>query len=168
VITGLGVISPIGNTVVDFWKSLTQGVSGVDLVTRFDVSQLPTKVAGEVKNFEPTDWLDKKESRHMDRFAQFAVAAAKMALDDSGLNLDQIDKERAGTVIGCGIGGVTTFEEQKEVLIAKGPGRVSPFFVPMLISNMAAGHVSMICLSCKTDSSGLEISIWLTNTRPSA
>lgn len=143
VITGLGVISPVGNTVEDFWKSLTQGVSGIDFVSRFDVSELPTKVAGEVKNFEPTDWLDKKESRHMDRFAQFAVAAAKMAIADSGLDLESIDKERAGTVLGCGIGGVTTFEEQKEVLMAKGPGRVSPFFVPMLISNMAAGHVSI-------------------------
>lgn len=143
VITGMGVISPVGNTIGDFWNSLIQGQSGIDYVTRFDVSQMATKVAGEVKNFEPTDWLDKKESRHMDRFAQFAVAAAKMAIEDSGLDLDTIDKERAGTVIGCGIGGVTTFEEQKEVLIAKGPGRVSPFFVPMLISNMAAGHVSI-------------------------
>lgn len=143
VITGMGVISPVGNTVEDFWKSLTQGVSGIDFVTRFDVSDMPTKVAGEVKDFEPTNWLDKKESRHMDRFAQFAVAAAKMALDDSGLDLDQIDKKRAATVLGCGIGGVTTFEEQKEIMMAKGPGRVSPFFVPMLISNMAAGHVSI-------------------------
>lgn len=143
VITGMGVISPVGNTIGDFWNSLTQGESGIDYVTRFDVSQMATKVAGEVKNFEPTDWLDKKESRHMDRFAQFAVAAAKMAIEDSGLDLDSIDKERTGTVLGCGIGGVTTFEEQKEVLIAKGPGRVSPFFVPMLISNMAAGHVSI-------------------------
>lgn len=143
VITGLGVISPVGNTVEEFWKSLTQGVSGINFVTRFDVSQLPTRVAGEVGNFEPTDWLDKKESRHMDRFAQFAVAASKMAIADSGLDLESIDKDRAGTVIGCGIGGVTTFEEQKEVMMAKGPGRVSPFFVPMLISNMAAGHVSI-------------------------
>ncbi|MEA4900161.1 beta-ketoacyl-ACP synthase II [Desulfitobacterium sp.] len=143
VITGMGVISPVGNTVEDFWKSLTHGVSGIDFVTRFDVSDMPTKVAGEVKDFEPTNWLDKKESRHMDRFAQFAVVAAKMALDDSGLDLDQIDKKRAATVLGCGIGGVTTFEEQKEVMMAKGPGRVSPFFVPMLISNMAAGHVSI-------------------------
>ncbi|AHF07607.1 beta-ketoacyl-ACP synthase II [Desulfitobacterium metallireducens] len=143
VITGMGVISPVGNTIEDFWKSLSQGESGLDFVTRFDVSNMPTKVAGEVKDFEPTDWLDKKESRHMDRFAQFAVAAAKMAIRDSGLDLDEIDKERAGTILGCGIGGVTTFEEQKEVLMAKGPGRVSPFFVPMLISNMAAGHVSI-------------------------
>ncbi|HVJ47924.1 MAG TPA: beta-ketoacyl-ACP synthase II [Desulfitobacterium sp.] len=143
VVTGMGVLSPVGNTLEDFWNSLIHGESGLDFITRFDVSNLPTKVAGEVKNFEPTEWLDKKESRHMDRFAQFAVAAAKMAIEDAKLDLDKIDKERASTVVGCGIGGMTTFEEQKEVLMAKGPGRVSPFFVPMLISNMAAGHVSI-------------------------
>lgn len=143
VITGMGVISPVGNSVEDFWKSLINGESGIDFLTRFDVSDLSTKVAGEVKNFEPTEWLDKKESRRMDRFAQFAVAAGKMAIQDSGLDLESINKERAGAVIGCGIGGVTTFEEQKEVLMKKGSGRVSPFFVPMLISNMAAGHLSI-------------------------
>ncbi|WP_425807239.1 beta-ketoacyl-ACP synthase II [Desulfitobacterium sp. Sab5] len=143
VITGMGVISPVGNSLEDFWKSLINGESGIDFLTRFDVSDMPTKVAGEVKNFEPTEWLDKKESRHMDRFAQFAVAAGKMAIKDSELDLESINKERAGAVIGCGIGGVTTFEEQKEVLMKKGPGRVSPFFVPMLISNMAAGHLSI-------------------------
>ena len=143
VITGMGVISPVGSSLEEFWTHITQGKSGIGLATRFDVSSLSTKVAGEVRDFEPTDWLDKKESRRMDRFAQFAVAAAKMAVKDAGLNLEQIDRDRAGAVIGCGIGGVITFEEQKEVLIAKGPGRVSPFFVPMLISNMAAGHISI-------------------------
>lgn len=143
VITGMGVISPIGNTLEEFWNHLVKGQSGIDFVTRFDVSEMPTKVAGEVKNFEPTDWLDKKESRRMDRFVQLAVAAAKMAIVDAGLDMEKLDKERAGVVVGCGIGGVTTFEEQKEVLMAKGPSRVSPFFVPMLISNMAAGHISI-------------------------
>lgn len=143
VITGMGVVSPVGNNLDDFWQSIITGQSGIGLVTRFDVSDLPTKVAGEVKDFEPTQWIDKKESRRMDRFTQFAVAAAKMAITDAGIDLEQIDKERAAAVIGCGIGGVTTFEEQKEVLMNKGAGRVSPFFVPMLISNMAAGHISM-------------------------
>jgi 3-oxoacyl-[acyl-carrier-protein] synthase II len=143
VITGMGVISPVGSTLEDFWNHLVEGQSGIDFVTRFDVSEMPTKVAGEVKNFEPTDWMDKKESRRMDRFVQFAVAAAKMAIDDAGLDIESINKERASAIIGCGIGGVTTFEEQKEVLMAKGPSRVSPFFVPMLISNMAAGHISI-------------------------
>ena len=143
VITGMGVISPVGNHLDEFWNNLIEGKSGIGLLTRFDTTNLPTKVAGEVKNFEPTDWINKKESRHMDRFAQFAVAAAKMALQDSGLDLEKVDKERAGAVMGCGIGGVTTFEEQKEVLMSKGSGRVTPFFVPMLISNMAAGHLSI-------------------------
>ena len=143
VITGMGVFSPVGNTLEDFWTSLSEGKSGIDFVTRFDVSNMPTKVAGEIKNFEPTDWLEKKESRRMDRFVQLAMAAAKKAIVDSGLDLETIEKERASAVIGCGIGGVTTFEEQKEVMMAKGPGRVSPFFVPMLIGNMAAGHISI-------------------------
>lgn len=143
VITGLGVISPVGNNLDEFWNNLIEGKSGIGLLTRFDTTDLPTKVAAEVKNFEPTDWINKKESRHMDRFAQFALAAAKMALQDSGLDLEKVDKERAGTVMGCGIGGVTTFEEQKEVLMSKGSGRVTPFFVPMLIGNMAAAHLSI-------------------------
>ncbi|HBP66163.1 MAG TPA: beta-ketoacyl-[acyl-carrier-protein] synthase II [Desulfosporosinus sp.] len=143
VITGMGVVSPVGNQLDKFWNSLIEGKSGIGLLTRFDTTNLPTKVAAEVKDFEPTDWVNKKESRHMDRFAQFAMAAAKMALQDSGLDLETLDKERAGVVIGCGIGGVTTFEEQKEVLMAKGSGRVTPFFVPMLISNMAAAHLSI-------------------------
>ena len=143
VITGMGVVSPVGNHLDEFWNNLIEGKSGIGLLTRFDTGDMPTKVAAEVKNFEPTDWINKKESRHMDRFAQFAMAAAKMAVQDSGLDLEKVDKERAGTVMGCGIGGVTTFEEQKEVLMSKGSGRITPFFVPMLISNMAAGHLSI-------------------------
>lgn len=143
VITGMGVISPVGNNLEEFWNNLIEGNSGIGPVTRFDTTDLPTKVAAEVKNFDPTEWINKKESRHMDRFAQFAVAAAKMAVQDSGLDLEKLDKERAGAVMGCGIGGVITFEEQKEVLMSKGSGRISPFFVPMLISNMAAGHLSI-------------------------
>ncbi|MDR3599201.1 MAG: beta-ketoacyl-ACP synthase II [Desulfosporosinus sp.] len=143
VITGMGVVSPVGNQLEEFWNNLIEGKSGIGLLTRFDTTGLPTKVAGEVKNFEPTEWINKKESRHMDRFSQFAVAAAKMALQDAGLDLEKVDKERAGAVMGCGIGGVITFEEQKEVLMSKGSGRITPFFVPMLISNMAAGHLSI-------------------------
>ncbi|TGE32768.1 beta-ketoacyl-ACP synthase II [Desulfosporosinus sp. Sb-LF] len=143
VITGMGVVTPVGNQIDEFWDNLMAGKSGIGLLTRFDTTDLSTKVAAEVKDFEPTDWIEKKESRHMDRFAQFAIAAAKMALKDSGLDLDKLNKERAGAVMGCGIGGVTTFEEQKEVLMKKGSSRISPFFVPMLISNMAAGHLSI-------------------------
>jgi len=143
VITGMGVISPVGNHLDEFWNNLLEGKSGIGLLTRFDTSDLPTKVAAEVKYFEPTEWINKKESRHMDRFAQFAIAAAKMAVQDSGLDFEKVDKERAGAVMGCGIGGVITFEEQKEILMSKGSGRITPFFVPMLISNMAAGHLSI-------------------------
>lgn len=143
VITGMGVISPVGNQLDEFWNNLLEGKSGIGPLTRFDTSDLPTKVAAEVKNFDPTEWMSKKESRHMDRFTQFAIAAAKLAVQDSGLDFEKVDKERAGAVIGCGIGGVITFEEQKEVLMKKGSGRITPFFVPMLISNMAAGHISI-------------------------
>lgn len=143
VITGMGVISPVGNQLEEFWSNLMEGKSGIGRLERFDTADLPTKVAAEVKDFEPTDWISKKESRHMDRFAQFALAAAKMAVQDAKLDLENEDKERIGTVIGCGIGGVTSFEDQKEVLMSKGSSRVSPFFVPMLIGNMAAGHISI-------------------------
>lgn len=143
-VTGMGVVSPVGTGLEAFWGSLVQGKTGIDKVTRFDVTEMPTKVAGEVKDFDPIQWMDKKESRHLDRFAQFAMAAAQMAMDDARWDRDKMDRERIATVIGCGIGGVSTFEEQKEVLMSKGPGRVSPFFVPMLIGNMAAGQLSIV------------------------
>jgi len=143
VITGMGVVSPVGINLEKFWHNLITGQSGIDFVTRFDVSEMPTKVAGEIKDFEPSLWLDRKESRHMDRFTQFAMAAAQMAVEDAGLDFEQIDKERAGCIVGTGVGGVSTLEQQKEVLMNRGPGRISPFFVPMMIANMAAGHISM-------------------------
>jgi 3-oxoacyl-[acyl-carrier-protein] synthase II len=143
VVTGLGVISPVGTGKDAFWQNLIAGKSGIGPVTRFDVSDMPTKIAGEINDFDPGLYMDKKEARRMDRFAQFALAAAKLAVTDSKLDLEQEDRDRIGVVVGCGIGGVITFEEQKETLISKGPGRVSPFFVPMLISNMGAGHISI-------------------------
>lgn len=144
VVTGMGVVSPLGNNLPEFWDNLLNGRSGIDFVTRFDVSSLPTKVAGEIKNFEPTKWIDKKEARRMDRFAQFAVAAAHMAVQNAGINFERVDRDRAAAIVGCGIGGAITWEEQKENLMTKGPNRISPFFVPMLISNMAAGYLSII------------------------
>ncbi|KAB2954442.1 beta-ketoacyl-ACP synthase II [Heliorestis acidaminivorans] len=143
VITGLGVVSPVGIGKDSFWNSLIAGESGTGPVTRFDASALPTQVAAEVKDFEPTRYLERKEARRMDRFAQFAVAASKMALEDGKIEQEKIDLERVGVILGCGIGGMETFEDQARVLFEKGPGRVSPFFVPMMISNMAAGHISM-------------------------
>ena len=143
VITGMGVISPIGIGKEVFFENLKEGKSGIDFINRFDASQLPTKIAAEVKDFEPTLYLNKKEARRMDRYAQFAVAASKMAIDDSGIALDRIDENRMGVCIGSGIGGIETFEKQYKIMIEKGPARISPFFIPMMISNIGAGQISM-------------------------
>ncbi|MFA5524774.1 MAG: beta-ketoacyl-ACP synthase II [Tissierellales bacterium] len=144
VITGLGIISPIGIGNTEFWDSLLCGKSGISQISRFDTEGFSTTIAGEVKNFEAEKYIDKKESKKMDRFTQFAVAASKLAIEDSGIDLDEINKERMGVIIGSGIGGLETFEEQHNRLIEKGPKRVSPFFIPMMIGNMAAGQISII------------------------
>lgn len=143
VITGIGAITPIGNNIDDLWNSLINGKSGIDRISRFDVSAYPTKLAAEVKDFEPTEYIDKKEAKRMDRFTQFALASAKMALADSGLDLASEDLDRIGVVYGSGIGGIETLENQQNILREKGPGRVSPFFVPMMIADMAAGLISI-------------------------
>ena len=143
VITGLGAITPVGNTAADFWQALLAGKSGIGPITRFDAAEYDAKIAGEVKGFEPTAFIDKKEARRMDRFTQFAIAAAKMALDDSGIDLEKTDKSRIGSFVGSGIGGMDTLHEQYKNLFEKGPNRVSPFFIPMMIANMAAGQVSI-------------------------
>ncbi|MBN2908266.1 beta-ketoacyl-ACP synthase II [Polycladomyces sp. WAk] len=144
VISGLGVISPIGNDLSTFWNNLIAGKSGVGPVTQFDASDFPTRIAAEVKNFDPLDYMDRKEARRMDRFVQFAVAAARQALEHAGLDMNQVDVNRVGVYIGSGIGGLATWEEQYQVLLNRGPNRVSPFFIPMMISNMAAGQVSIL------------------------
>ncbi|AIS52557.1 3-oxoacyl-[acyl-carrier-protein] synthase 2 [Thermoanaerobacter kivui] len=143
VITGVGVISPLGNTIEEFWSSLINGKSGIDVVRKFDVSEFPTKVAAEVKDFDPTLYIDKKEAKRMDRFIQFAVASAKLALEDSQIDLSRSDLNRFGVIYGTGIGGIETFENQMKVMYEKGPGRVSPFFIPMMIANMAAGQIAI-------------------------
>ncbi|MBE3592708.1 MAG: beta-ketoacyl-ACP synthase II [Thermoanaerobacter sp.] len=143
VVTGVGVITPLGNTVEKFWKSLINGESGIDTVTKFDVSEFPTKVAAEVKDFEPTLYIDKKEARRMDRFIQFAVASAKLALEDSQIDISKVDLNRFGVIYGTGIGGIETFENQMKIMYEKGPGKVSPFFIPMMIANMAAGQIAI-------------------------
>ncbi|MBE0069790.1 beta-ketoacyl-ACP synthase II [Thermoanaerobacterium thermosaccharolyticum] len=143
VITGIGAITPIGNSIDELWDSLINGRSGIDKVTGFDVSSYPTKLAAEVKDFEPTEYIDKKEAKRMDRFTQFALASAKMALIDSGLDLEKEDLDRIGVIYGSGIGGIETLENQQNILKEKGPGRVSPFFVPMMIADMAAGLISI-------------------------
>lgn len=143
VVTGLGVISPVGIGVEPFWSNLVEGRSGIGPITHFDASQLDCRFAGEVKDFDPTRYMERKEARHMDRFAQFAVAASLMAVEDAGLSGSLPLGPRAGVIIGSGIGGMATLEEQSRILLEKGPRRVSPFFVPMMIPDMASGLVSI-------------------------
>ncbi|SCM80508.1 3-oxoacyl-(acyl-carrier-protein) synthase II [uncultured Sporomusa sp.] len=143
VITGMGAITPIGIGTDAFWQALLAGKSGIDRITRFDASEYSTQIAGEVKDFDPVKYIDKKEAKRMDRCTQFAVAAAKMAFEDAGINLEQEDRSRMGTLIGSGIGGMDTLHDQYKTLFEKGPGRISPFFVPMMIANMPAGQTSI-------------------------
>ncbi len=143
VITGMGVISPVGSTIPEFWDSLIHGKSGISEIDTFDTTEYPTRIAGLVRNFDPGEFMDKKDARKMDRYTQFALAAAKMAVEDSQLNMEEEDADRVGVYIGSGIGGLSTWEEQHKILLEKGPRRVSPFFIPMMIANMASGQVSM-------------------------
>ncbi|HQA59811.1 MAG: beta-ketoacyl-ACP synthase II [Tepidanaerobacteraceae bacterium] len=143
VVTGMGVISPVGTGLNKFWDSLVKGKSGIDKITRFDTSDLPSRIAGEVRDFNPEAYIEKKELKRLDRFTQFAISATKMALEDADLDLSTVDKTRIGVILGSGIGGNATWEEQHSILLSKGPKRVSPFFIPMMIVNMASGQVSM-------------------------
>ena len=143
VVTGMGVVTPLGNTLETYWQNLIEGKSGVGPVTRFDVSDYPTKIAAEVKDFAPEEFLDKKELRRIDLAEQYAICASEMAVRHAGLDPTTVDPDRCGVVIGSGIGGISTFETQHRNLITSGPGRVSPFFIPMMIIDMCAGLVSM-------------------------
>jgi 3-oxoacyl-[acyl-carrier-protein] synthase II len=143
VITGMGVVSSLGMGKVEFWNSIMEGKNGISQVTRFDISNYEAKNAGEIKNFDTGNYLDKKEARRMDRYSQYAIVASKMAVADSGLDMEKVDKERLGVIVGSGIGGVETLESQHEILLTKGPGRISPFFIPMMIANMASGLIAI-------------------------
>jgi 3-oxoacyl-[acyl-carrier-protein] synthase II len=143
VITGVGAVTPIGNTAEEFWASLLQGRSGIGPITRFDTTGYPTRIAGELKGFDPLKYIDKKDDRKLDPYLKYAVACAQMAVDDAALKTDQLDSTRFGVLVGSGIGGITTLLDSHSVLLAKGPDRVSPFFIPMLIINMASGIISM-------------------------
>jgi 3-oxoacyl-[acyl-carrier-protein] synthase II len=143
VVTGLGALTPVGNTTEEFWTSLIQGRSGVGPITRFDPTGFATRIAGEIRNFDPLAFVDKKEARRLDPYLQYAIAASTMAVQDAALDTDKVDATRFGVLIGSGIGGITTLLDTHEVLLNKGPDRVSPFFIPMLIINMASGLVSM-------------------------
>ena len=143
VITGMGVATPVGQDLATFWHSLTHGVSGIGPITNFDATAFDCRFAGEVKDFDPKKWFRvPKDVRRADRYCQLAMAAAKMAVEHAGLN-DIADPERAGVMVGSGIGGLITLEEQHKNYISKGPGRISPFMIPMMISNMGSGLISM-------------------------
>ncbi|MCR8745261.1 beta-ketoacyl-ACP synthase II [Romboutsia lituseburensis] len=148
VVTGLGCVTPVGNGKEEFWKNIKAGVCGIDKVTKFDASTFQTQVAGELKEFNPEEYINKKEIKRLDKFTQYAIVSSKMAVKDANIDIDSVNRDRMGVIIGSGIGGVETIEEQHKILLDKGNKRVSPFFVPMMIGNMAAGQVS-IALSAK-------------------
>ena len=143
VITGMGAVSSFGCGADRLWRSIKQGKSGISRIERVDVSDLPTQVGAEVKDFDPSQFLEKKELKRMDRFAQFALAATQMALEDARIDLTAVNKERIGAMVGTGIGGIESIEEQHSVLLEKGPSRISPFLVPMMLPNMAAGLIAI-------------------------
>ncbi|MBP2033835.1 3-oxoacyl-[acyl-carrier-protein] synthase II [Clostridium algifaecis] len=143
VITGLGAITPVGNNVDDFWNNIKNGVCGIDFIKNFDTTDFKAKLAAEVKDFDPTEALGRREARRLDRFSQFAMTSADEAIKDSGLDLDSIDKSRFGVVVGSGIGGIGTIEKEHGTLMEKGPNRIHPLFIPMIIGNMAAGNIAI-------------------------
>ncbi len=143
VITGIGAITPLGNDVETFWSNLIAGRSGVGPITRFDAAAFATRIAAEVRDFDPTTFMERKEAKRNDRFVQLAIGAAHQAVASAKLDIPNLDADRVGVIIGSGIGGIETFEAQHKNLLEKGPDRVSPFFIPMMISNMASGQVSI-------------------------
>jgi len=142
-VTGMGAVTPLGNSVDETWQGLLEGRAGGGPITRFDPTDFTTRIAAEVKDFDPGQYIDKKEKRRMDLAEQFAVVASEMALIDCGLDLETVDKDRVGVVIGSGIGGIETFENQHSRFMKGGQGKVSPFFIPMMIVDMCAGLVSI-------------------------
>jgi 3-oxoacyl-[acyl-carrier-protein] synthase II len=144
VVTGFGIVSPLGCTQDRFWDNLRSGHSGIDRISSFDASAFSTQIAGEARDFQVENYMDRKEAKRTDRVIQLAVAAARMAVEHSGLQLDNCDRDRIGAMIGTGIGGMATWEEQHSALLEKGPRRISPFFIPMMIPNMPAGQVSIM------------------------
>ena len=142
--TGMGVVSPLGLSVDEFWGGLVQGKSGIGPITQADTSAFPSNLAGEVSDFDPTQYLDRRDARRMARFAQLAVAAAGMAIEDAGLDLSREDEDRVGIVMGNGNGGFPTTEENARALVKRGGMKMSPFFIPMILPNMAAANVSRV------------------------
>jgi 3-oxoacyl-[acyl-carrier-protein] synthase II len=142
-VTGVGLVSPLGVGTAETWDALRAGKSGIGPITRFDTAEYPSRIAGEVRGFDPLDYLDKKEVKKSDTFIHYALAATRFALTDSGLTIDDGNADRVGVIIGSGIGGLPLIEQMHQTLLERGPSRVSPFFIPGLIVNMAAGQVSI-------------------------
>ena len=143
VVTGLGAVTPTGCSFTEFWENALAGKSGVSDITRFDTAEYPVKIAGEIKNFVPENYFDKKLTRRMDRFIQYAYAACLEAMQDASLDMDKVDRTRAGILLGSGIGGLETIEEQRLVVEKRGPGKVTPFLIPMTTIDMASGQISI-------------------------
>ncbi len=143
VITGMGAVTPVGNDVNSFWNNIKEGTCGIDVIKSFDISDFKCKLGAEVKDFDPTVAIDKREARKMDKYCQYAMVAAEEAIKNSGLDLETIDKEKLAVVVGSGIGGLGTIEQEYGKLMEKGPNRVSPFLIPMIISNIAAGNIAI-------------------------
>ncbi|MCX6348825.1 MAG: beta-ketoacyl synthase N-terminal-like domain-containing protein, partial [Candidatus Aureabacteria bacterium] len=144
VVTGIGVVSPIGNDLPSFWDSLSRGRGGIGRITAFDVSRFSSQIGGEVKNFDPASQIDPKTVKRMDRFIQFGAVAAKQALADSGLDLAKEDCTRIGVIAGSGVGGLSTIEQQHKILLEKGPSRVSPLLSPMMLIDLRPGQISLL------------------------
>ncbi len=144
VVTGLGLITPLGTGVEKTWNNLCSGVGGIDLITRFDTSDLTVKIAAEVKDFQTEDFFEKKQAKNLDLFVQYGLVAADMAVKDSGFEVTDENCERVGVITGCGMGGLPTIEKCHKVSLSKGPKRITPFFIPMVIPNMPSGHISMM------------------------
>jgi len=143
VVTGLGMVTPVGVGVQESWQSLVAGKSGIGPITQFDASTFPTRIAGEVKGFDPEKYMDRKEARRNDRFIQFAIAASQMAVDDSGLDMAKEDPERCGAIVGSGMGGLATIEDTYRTFLERGVRKISPFFIPSLIVNLAPGQMAL-------------------------
>lgn len=143
VITGLGAVTPIGNSPAEFWQSLLAGRCGIGPITHFDASRHDCRIAGEVKGFDPLDYLDRKDVKRTDRFVHLAMAATRQALEDADFRITALNAEQVGVILGTGIGGIRVLEEQQTIYLQKGPDRCSPFMVPMMIANMAAGHLAI-------------------------
>jgi 3-oxoacyl-[acyl-carrier-protein] synthase II len=143
VVTGLGLITPLGTGIQKTWEGICKGASGIDRITTFDTSEFPVQIAGEVKDFNPEDFIERKEIKKMDVFIQYALSAGSMAIEDAGLKITEENADRVGVIVGAGIGGIHTIERYHSVLLENGQRRISPFFIPMLITNLAAGQISM-------------------------